>query len=132
MVKNNFFAAIGRRKQAVARVRLVKAKEPILINNLPQDKYFPGEVYQKMLEGPLKLTDLLGKYTATVRVVGSGRASQILAVIHGLSRAIVKLDEKLKPALKSAGYLRRDPRKRQRRMIGTGGKARRRKQSPKR
>jgi len=81
----------------------------------------------------LVLTDLAEKYTATIKVLGSGRISQLLAIRHGLARAIVKLDsDKFKTILKSAGLLTRDSRKRQRRHIGTGGKARRRKQSPKR
>jgi small subunit ribosomal protein S9 len=65
-------------------------------------------------------------------VVGSGKLSQLLAVIHGLSRAIAKVDAKHKTILRVSGLLTRDPRKRQRRNIGTGGKARRKKQSPKR
>src|SRR3989339_592378 len=129
----NYIPAIGRRKRAVARVRLIKGKEPMMINNLPAAAYFPGLVNQKLLQEPLRLSELLEKYTATVRVVGSGMTSQLLAVLHGLARAIVKLNsEKYNPRLKAAGFLRRDPRKRQRRQVGTGGKSRRQKQSPKR
>ena len=133
MAKNSYLPAIGRRKRAVARVRLIKGKEPFIVNNIPAEQYFPGLVDQQLLTEPLRLADLLERYTATVRVCGSGRTSQLKAVIHALARTIVKLDsEKFKPRLKAAGLLRRDPRKRQRRMIGTGGKSRRRKQSPKR
>ena len=133
MAKSNYIPAIGRRKRAVARVRLIRGREPMMVNNIPASVYFPGLVNQKLLEEPLRLSDLLEKYTATIRVVGSGRMSQLQAVLHGLARAIVKLNaEKYKPQLKAAGFLRRDPRKRQRRMVGTGGKSRRQKQSPKR
>lgn len=131
--KPNYIAAIGRRKRAVARVRLFKSKDGIVVNGLAAAVYFPGTVWQKFLNNPLVLTGLLDKYSATVKVAGSGKLSQLLAVIHGLSRAIVKLDtDKYKTALRSAGLLTRDPRKRQRRNVGTGGKARRKKQSPKR
>ncbi|MBU2051615.1 MAG: 30S ribosomal protein S9 [Patescibacteria group bacterium] len=133
MAKINYTPAIGRRKRAVARVRLLKGKEPIVVNNVPAATYFPGLINQKLLQEPLRLCELEGKYTVTVRVVGSGPTSQLLAVIHAIARAIVKLNsEKYKPRLKAAGFLRRDPRKRQRRMVGTGGKSRRQKQSPKR
>ena len=104
-----------------------------MVNDMPAAKYFPGLLNQKLLAEPLRLVELSDKYTATIRVVGSGLKSQLLAVLHGLARTIVKLDsEKYKPKLKAAGWLRRDPRKRQRRMVGTGGKSRRQKQSPKR
>ena len=133
MAKISYLPAVGRRKRAVARVRLIKGKEPMSINGLPAQQYFPGAVNQKLLQEPLRLSELLEKYTATVRVVGSGRVSQLLAVLHGLARAIVKIDsDKFKPKLKAAGFLRRDPRKRQRRHVGMGGKSRRQKQSPKR
>ena len=133
MAKINYTPAIGRRKRAVARVRLLKGKEVITVNGLPAATYFPGLVNQKLLLEPLRLTELNDKYTATIKVVGSGGVSQLLAVVHALARAIVKLNsEKYKPGLKAAGFLTRDPRKRQRRMVGTGGKSRRRKQSPKR
>lgn len=132
MKKIKYVAAVGRRKTAIARVRLIKGKEPILINGQESNRYFPGSLYQKLLLHPLELAGLKDKYSFSVRVVGSGCYSQLLAVVHGLSRALVILDETHKPQLKKAGYLRRDPRKRQRRMVGTGGKSRRQKQSPKR
>jgi small subunit ribosomal protein S9 len=126
-------ATVGRRKSAIARVRLVRGHEEIVVNGKPASVYFPGDVWQKLLKNPLKLTDLIDKYTATVKVVGSGKYSQLLAVIHGLARALVELDAvKYKPLMRSAGLLTRDSRTRQRRNVGTGGKARRKKQSPKR
>ncbi len=130
--KHSYISSVGRRKRAIARVRLMKGKEEIIVNGQSASVYFPGSVMQKLLINPLQLTDLIEKYTATVKVVGSGKLSQLQAVIHGLSRAIAQLDSKYKTTLRSAGLLTRDPRKRQRRNIGTGGKARRRKQSPKR
>ena len=133
MPKNSYLPAIGRRKRAVARFRLIKGKEPMTVNGLTAERYFPLAVSQKLLFEPLVLTDLTEKYTATIKVLGSGRISQLLAIRHGLARAIVKLDsDKFKTILKSAGLLTRDSRKRQRRHVGTGGKARRQKQSPKR
>lgn len=133
MVKTKYLPAVGRRKRAVARVRLIKGHEPFMVNGIPAERYFPGQVNQQLLTEPLRLADLIGRYSLTVRVIGSGQTSQLKAVVHALARAIVKLDkEKFKSRLKTAGLLRRDPRKKQRRMVGTGGKSRRRKQSPKR
>jgi len=132
MVKSNYISAVGRRKRAVARVRLMKSKEPILINGIAAISYFPGEVNQEILQEPLVLAGLADKYSATIKVNGSGQTSQLLAAVHGLARTIVKLEETLKPKLKAGGLLTRDSRKRQRRQVGTGGKSRRKKQSPKR
>lgn len=131
--KVNYLQAVGRRKRAVARVRLIKGREPITVNGRPAAGYFTGKAMEQRLLEPLRLAGLETTYTATVKVTGSGIASQLEAVVHGLARAVVRLDDgQFKPPLKSAGLLRRDSRKKQRRMVGTGGKARRKKQSPKR
>jgi len=131
--KNNkkFIYAVGRRKQAVARVRLFRGKGKTVVNNKPIDEYFPGEEMKVAYEKPFELTNFQGY--ATIRVSGGGKRGQLGAVVHGLSRALAKLDrEKFRGPLKKAGLLTRDARVRQRRMVGTGGKARRKKQSPKR
>ena len=125
--------SVGRRKRAVARIRLYQKPGETLVNDRPIAKYFPGLVNQKLYQTPWQLVNVLEKYHATVKVAGSGPSGQLQAVIHGLSRALVKLNpEGFKPILKKHGLLTRDPRKRQRRQAGTGGKARRQKQSPKR
>lgn len=133
MAKPNYIFTLGRRKQAVARVRLFRSKGESLVNGVPLEKYFPGAVNQKLLLAPFEATNSIDKYHATIKVTGSGKISQLLAVLHGLSRALVKLNtEKFRLPLKKAGLLTRDPRKKQRRKVGMGGKSRRKKQSPKR
>ncbi len=125
--------AVGRRKSAVARVRLYPKKGQTIVNDKPIEEYFPGEVARRLWPRPLQLTQTEGKYFATVKVAGGGKEAQLDAVVHGLARALNALDRnKFRPVLKKHGLLTRDPRTRERRKVGTGGKARRKKQSPKR
>lgn len=130
----DFIFAVGRRKEAVARVRLfAKGNGELLVNQRPIHEYFGGEVAKTYYQQPLRLTDMLGKCTITVRVEGGGKAGQLDAVVLGVARALDKLNrEKFRPLLKKKGLLTRDARVRERRKVGTGGKARRKKQSPKR
>lgn len=131
--KKDYTYAVGRRKEASARVRLYKGKSKNTVNGMPIDKYFPGAVNEVVWNKPFKVTDTSDKYYVTVRVVGGGRNGQLDAVAHGISRALAKVnrDEYRKP-LKDEGLLTRDSRVKERRKVGTGGKARRQKQSPKR
>lgn len=145
-VKRDYTYAVGRTREAVARVRLyshVKAeakwgdqevsKDQILVNSLPVEKYFGGPVAKAMYMKPFVITKTEGKYAVTVKVAGGGKNGQLDAFIQGVARALSAIDvAKFRPALKKAGLLKRDARVRQRRMVGTGGKARRAKQSPKR
>jgi len=131
--KKNWTYAVGRRRSASARVRLFKGRGENIVNDLSFEKYFPGEVNRVAWIFPFKLTDTEKKYYVTVRVVGGGKNGQLGATIHGIARTFDKLDrEKFRPALKKAGLLTRDSRVRERRKVGMGGKARRKKQSPKR
>lgn len=134
--KNNkikYTYAVGRRRQAVARVRLLKGKDQSMVNEMPIGKYFRTELAKVKWGMPFDLTETAGKYYVTVRVVGGGLQGQLDAVVHGIARAFAKLDpEKYRLVLKKAGLLTRDARTRERRKVGTGGKARRQKQSPKR
>ena len=119
--------AVGRRKTASARVRLFKGTGENSINNSNEI-----EPIEKILN-PFKLTNTLGKYYFTAKVAGGGKEGQAEAVVLGISRALAKVDpEKYRSILKKNNLLTRDSRSRLRRMVGTGGKARRRKQSPKR
>lgn len=136
-LKPVMYFAVGRRKTAVARVRLYsglpKEENIILINDRPIEKYFSGEVAKKAYVEPFRTTNTLNRFKVTVRVEGSGMSGQLGACILGFSRVIEQIDKaKYRPILKKRGLLTRDDRTRQRRMIGTGGKARRQKQSPKR
>jgi small subunit ribosomal protein S9 len=131
--ESKFIHAVGRRREAVARIRLYPGKGQNLVNEKPISDYFPGEIARLAYTRAFRLTDTEGQYFITVRVVGGGKKGQLGAVIHGLSRALAEVEEKkYRPILKKEGLLTRDPRTRERRKIGMGGKARRKKQSPKR
>lgn len=119
--------AVGRRKSASARVRLFKGAGESLING--------KKIINGLLElaKPFKVTNTEDKFYFTAVVSGGGKEGQLEAIVHGISRALVKLnDEKFRSLLKKKNLLTRDSRTRLRRMVGTGGKARRKKQSPKR
>jgi small subunit ribosomal protein S9 len=132
--KSPYIPTVGRRKTAVARIRLYpKKKGGIEVNGKEAVFYFKDEASKQILEEPLKTCNVLGNYLITVKVEGSGKMGQLGAVVHGISRALVKLDkDKFREPLKKKGFLTRDPRMKERRKPGTGGKARRQKQSPKR
>jgi len=132
--KKKYIQTVGRRKTATARVRLyLNKKGGIEVNGMPIEKYFPGEIAKKKYLEPLRVCNVIGNYKITVKVNGSGKSGQQDAVIHGISRALNELDrDKFRPILKPRGFLTRDARKKERRKVGTGGKARRKKQSPRR
>lgn len=138
--KSPYTYAVGRRKTANARVRIYNtASVPgmdgvqLTINGRPAEQYFPGETAKAAYRKPFIITETLKKMSASVVVAGSGKMGQIDAVVHGIARALALLDrDAFRATLKTAGLLTRDARTRQRRMVGTGGKARRAKQSPKR
>lgn len=125
--------AVGRRKKAVARVRLFQGKGKSVVNDQPIEKYFPGEVAKIIYSKPFQATQTEGKCYATIRVSGSGKNGQLGAVVHGLARALDKENTELHhQPLKRAGLLTRDPRMRERRKPGYAQSARAKKQSPKR
>jgi small subunit ribosomal protein S9 len=128
-----FNQAVGRRKEAVARVRLFKGQGQLTVNGLPIAEYFKGPVSQKSYQKPFEVTKTLGLYTGTIKVSGGGFSSQLGATVHGIARALQTFDkEKLRPSLKTAGLLTRDPRAKERRKYGLAHAARAKKQSPKR
>lgn len=125
-------STVGRRKEAVARIRLSEGKGLMTVNGKPMAEYFKGEVFQKIYSRPLEITKTQNNYIISAKVEGGGRISQLSAVIHGIARAIVKAKPDLKTVLKKEGYLTRDARVKERRKYGHAGKARAMKQSPKR
>lgn len=132
-VKKDYAYGVGRRRTSSARVRLYKGNKESLVNDQVIGKYFPGAVMRSAWQKPFELTGTVGKCYITAKVEGGGKQGQLAAVVHGIARAFTNLDaEKYRKVLKSGGLLTRDARKRQRRMVGTGGKSRRAKQSPKR
>ncbi|MBI2599857.1 30S ribosomal protein S9 [Candidatus Daviesbacteria bacterium] len=130
--KNGIVATVGRRKEAVARVRILPGNGQITINGKPIAEYFLGQIFQKLYNRPLELTKTLGKYSFSVRVEGGGKVAQLGAMIHGIARALAKTEPALRVTLKREGFLTRDARVKERRKYGNAQKARAKKQSPKR
>lgn len=131
--KKDYTYAVGRRRSAIARVRLHKGSKESLVNGEVIGKYFPGKVSTLLWQRPFNVTGTLGKYFVTVKVRGGGKHGQLEATVLGISKTLALLNKKeLRLTLKKEGLLTRDARIRERRKIGTGGKARRKKQSPKR
>jgi small subunit ribosomal protein S9 len=127
-----YIATVGRRKTAIARVRLYSGTGDNVINDKSISSFFGDVSLHSIVFRPLDLLSKRDSVHFTVKVIGGGSHSQAEAIAHGLSRAMLKADETHKKALRDAGLLTRDPRMRETRKMGTGGKARRAKQSPKR
>lgn len=108
----------GRRKKAVARVRLVPGDGKMLINNRPLDEYFNAKTLEMIVRQPLELTDTLGRFDVLVNVHGGGTTGQAGAVRMGIARALLEADGELRPVLKKAGFLTRDPRMKERKKYG--------------
>ena len=131
--KQNYIYAVGRRRSASARTRLFRGKGQSTVNGKNIEDYFPGVVNKDKWMRPFKVIDSVDKYFVSVKVVGGGKNGQLDATVHGIARTLVKAKEdKFKKPLRDAGLLTRDSRVRERRKVGTGGRARRKKQSPKR
>jgi len=128
----NYTYAIGRRKAAIAAIKLFKGKGDTIINGKNIEKYFPLISDKLIYNKPFVTTDTVEKFYFEARTSGGGKGGQLEAVTLAVSRALKKLNEKYGPMLRNAGLLTVDSRVSQRRMVGTGGKARRAKQSPRR
>ena len=112
------FCATGRRKQSIARVRLVPGNGQVTINNKPMDEYFGLGTLRLIVNQPLELTNTKEKYDVLVNVHGGGLSGQAGAIKHGISRALVKAEENLKAEIKPAGFLTRDARVKERKKYG--------------
>ena len=112
------YFATGRRKESVARVRLIPGKGRILINGRPVDEYFGLETLRMIIRQPLELTNTLDQFDVIVRVSGGGFTGQAGAIRHGIARALVNADSDYRPPLKRSGYLTRDPRMKERKKYG--------------
>ena len=108
----------GRRKTSVARVRLVPGEGNITINGHSMEEYFGLKTLELIVKQPLVLTETTGKYDVIANVAGGGMSGQAGAVRHGITRALLQLDGELRPALKKAGFVTRDPREKERRKYG--------------
>lgn len=115
-----YLYAIGKRKTAAARIRLYPkdSRGLIMVNDKDYKVYFPYFEYQNEIEQPLKKAGLLGKYFISVKVIGGGLRGQSQAIRHGLARVLLKINETYRKALRSEGWLTRDPRKKERKKPG--------------
>ena len=114
----NDFNAVGRRKSAVARVRLVPGEGKILVNKRDIEDYFGLETLKMTVRQPLNLVNVGGNFDVLVNVRGGGLSGQAGAIRHGISRALCKVNPELREALKKAGFLTRDPRMKERKKYG--------------
>ena len=112
------FSAVGRRKKAVARVRLIPGEGNITVNKRSLDEYFGLETLKTVVRQPLTLTETAGRFDVVVSVRGGGYTGQAGAIRHGIARALLKVDENYRGTLKAAGYLTRDPRMKERKKYG--------------
>lgn len=115
------YTGTGRRKSAVARVRLVPGEGKIIINKRDVEDYIPFETLREVIKQPLKLTQTLGSYDVLVNVKGGGYTGQAGAIRHGIARALLQVDPDFRPTLKQAGLLTRDPRMKERKKYGLKG-----------
>ena len=111
-------AAVGRRKQAIARVRLVPGSGTITINGRTFEDYFPNKLHQQLVTDPFTVLNLTGAYDVIARIHGGGPSGQAGALRLGIARALIGLDEEARPGLKKAGLLTRDAREKERRKYG--------------
>jgi len=121
----------GRRKTSTARVFLKSGSGQIVVNDRPLDEFFGRETARMVVRQPLELVEMADKFDVKVTVVGGGTTGQAGAIRHGITRALMELDETLRPALRTAGYVTRDARKVERKKVGLR-KARKRPQFSKR
>lgn len=117
----NKFAATGRRKTAVARVRLTPGSGKITVNGREFEDYFPVENQRTLASRALTLAELNDKYDVSVRITGGGPNGQAGAMRHGIARALLVVDPDLRPTLKADGLLTRDPRMKERKKYGQPG-----------
>ncbi|HEA67318.1 MAG TPA: 30S ribosomal protein S9 [Desulfobacterales bacterium] len=121
METNNIYYATGKRKRAVARTWLTPGKGEITVNNRPIDDYFPTDTTKAILTQPLVYTDTQEMFDINVRVKGGGISGQAGAIRHGITKALLQANPDLRQILKKAGFVRRDPRIKERKKYGQKG-----------
>ena len=121
MPEPRVISATGKRKTAVARVRLKPGTGQILVNGRPMVEYFPREVLHMRIQSPFEVSNAEGLWDVSARVTGGGIAGQADALRHGISRALLAVDGQLRPSLKRQGFLTRDARKKERKKYGQRG-----------
>ena len=118
MEKQTYFWGTGRRKSAVAQVRLIPGNGAIIINGVPYEERSPRLEHRQTILQPLLVTESVDKYNVVVKVAGGGISGQSDAISHGIARALVRADENLKPILRQNGLLTRDSRVKERKKAG--------------
>lgn len=121
MVRENFFYATGRRKSSIARAWIKPGSGVITVNDRSVDDYFKVESNRSLMMQPLVLTNTTGSYDVKIRVIGGGHAGQAGAIRHGITRALMNANPELRTILKKAGFVRRDPRVKERKKYGQRG-----------
>ena len=121
MEQENTYYATGRRKTAIARTWIKPGSGEIVINNRPVEEYFPIEIIRADMVQPFKITNTYGSYDVKATVVGGGIAGQADAVRHGITRALVSVNPDFRLTLKRAGFIKRDPRVKERKKYGQKG-----------
>lgn len=121
MEKETVYYATGRRKTAVARTWIKPGTGNFLINNRDVGEYFTTESARLILTQPLTITNNIGSFDVKVTVTGGGISGQVGAIRHGITRALIEMDPNLRPVLKKAGFVKRDPRVKERKKYGQKG-----------
>ena len=121
MEKEKIYYATGKRKTAIARTWLKPGNGQIIVNNRPVEEYFPTETMRAKLTEPFKITNTMDAFSVKVNVKGGGISGQMGAVRHGITKALIFADPDLRLPLKKAGFVKRDPRVRERKKYGQKG-----------
>ena len=121
MIAQTYDRGTGRRKCAVAQVRLFSGSGVINVNGKPYQEVFPGIKHRNIIEMPFKVTNTVGKYNLEMKVSGGGITGQAGAICHGIARALVNVNEQFRPLLRQGGLLTRDPRVKERKKYGLKG-----------
>ncbi|MCI8276746.1 MAG: 30S ribosomal protein S9 [Clostridia bacterium] len=116
--ENIVFQGTGRRKESIARVRLMAGKGEITVNGRKLDEYFGTEILKVIVNQPFAVTNTVGKYDVIVKVTGGGYTGQAGAIRHGIARALLEANSEYRPILKTNGFLTRDPRMKERKKYG--------------
>ena len=118
MSNQTYDRGLGKRKCAIAQVKLFSGKGEIIVNGKPYQNYFPRLEHQRNIEHPFKATDTAGKYNVEVKVTGGGVTGQASAIRHGIARALVAANDQFRPLLRQEGLLTRDARIKERKKYG--------------
>ncbi len=118
MEKQNYFHGTGKRKTAVAQVRLFPGNGAIIVNGDPYEERFPRLEHRRTITQPFLVTESINKYNVTVKVAGGGISGQSGAISHGIARALLRANESLRPTLRQNGLLTRDSRVKERKKVG--------------